>query len=172
MATKPTAAGSFQSIYCGHVGGVTPLQQITTNLDSTGDFKLSEETPRSTWIACTNSFEQSDLRTLNLSISLMSNDDLAVKLARGLALNASNAYGAPTNQKYVILLLDADSTSDQSYLIPVCQSVSRLDLSRGKSIQSETPLTFKWACPDLDTILYYNGTYVALGTILGAQSPF
>lgn len=170
MATQAYAGGAFASIYVGPFGGSSPLTQI--QLVSTGNFELRELMEMS-WVQATGSYEQAGARTMSLSLALMSNDDMAIKLARGVALSASDPFGTPTGAQYVIVLVDGENNSDQNYYIPCCQASSiNLSIVRGKSVQSQTPLQFGWQDPDMDTLLFTNGTLTEIGTLLGAQNPF
>lgn len=170
MSSQNFAGGAFSAIYVGPFGGSTPLTKL--QLESTGNFEIRENMPME-WVQATASYEQAGARTMNLTLTLMSNDDNAIKLARGVALSASDPYGTPTNAQYVIVLVDGASSSDQNYFIPCCQASSiNLSIVRGKSIQSQTPLTFGYQDPDMDTLLFTNGTTTEIGVLLGAQNPF
>ena len=170
MASQDYASGPFSAIYVGSFGGVTPLTQI--NLTSTGDFTLQELCPME-WVQATGKYEQAGARTMALSLALMSNDDTAIKLARGIALSASDPFGTPTGAQYVIVLVDGVSGGDQNYYIPCCQASSiNLNIVRGKTVQSQTPLAFSYQAPDLNTLLFTNGTLTEIGVLLGAQNPF
>lgn len=167
MASYDYPSGPFQSLFVGHFGATgSPLTRI--QLTSTGNFEI-RESMEMTWVQATGSYEQAGARTITLSLALMSNDPVAINLARGLALNAV-PYGTLTNQKYVIFLYDGDT--DQNYVIPCCQaSPLNLQIVRGKSIQSQTPLQFSYTDPDLDTELWVSGDLDEIEAYLGAMYP-
>lgn len=170
MASQDYASGPFSAIFAGAFGAGVPLTQI--DLTSTGNFELVENCPME-WVQATGSYEQSGARTMSLSLALMSNDETAIKLARGLALSASDPFGTPTGAQYVIVLVDGTPGGDQNYYIPCCQASSiNLSIVRGKSVQSQTPLQFGYTDPDMDTLLFTNGTLTEIGVLLGAQDPF
>lgn len=170
MASQNYASGPFSAIYVGAFGASVPLTQI--DLTSTGDFTLQENCPME-WVQATGSYEQAGARTMTLTLTLMSNDDTAIKLARGLALSASDPFGTPTGAQYVMVLVDGVSGGDQNYYIPCCQASSiNLSIVRGKSIQSQTPLSFGYQAPNMDTLLFSNGTLVEIGILLGSANPF
>lgn len=170
MATKSFSAGPFVALYVGHYGASVPLTLI--NIEQTGDYSIKEDTPREEFIFCTGSYEQSGARTINAALSFMSNDDTAIKLARGLALNASTTYGTSTNQQYVILLVDETSGGNHNILIPRCESANTYAFSRGKSISTDVPVQFRYVAPNLNDTLYVEDTLAAIGSILGPANPF
>lgn len=170
MASQDYASGPFSAIYVGAFGASVPLTQI--DLTSTGEFTLVEACPME-WVQATGAYEQAGARTMSLTLTLMSNDDTAIKLARGVALSASDPFSTPSGAQYVIVLVDGVSGGDQNYYIPCCQPASiNLSIVRGKSIQSQTPLQFGYTDPDMDTVLFTNGTLTEIGVLLGAQNPF
>lgn len=173
MASKNIVAGVFDQLYIGNYGASgTPLTNIGVQLDTTGAYRLRETTPRGEFVYATGSYEQDGDRTVTITIAFMSDDPIAVKLARGLPLSATYQDQESTNQQYVLLLVDSIHDED-SILIPRCESLCDLSYERSKNNQTEVGLTFRYQTPEMATQLFYKRGNAALDTILDAtsQSP-
>lgn len=169
MASPTYVAGPFQSLYIGIKNQVTPLQLIT--LETTGAYEFAETIPRE-YIPATGQYEQAGAKVLTLNLSFMSIEDLAIKLARGLALNASTVYGTPTQEQYVLLLVDGEDLNTNLY-IPCVESIGPFNYQRSKSEQSSISLNYSYQAPDLNTMLWAMGDFTELQTLMPvAQWPF
>lgn len=169
MASPTYVAGPFNSLYVGIKNQVTPLQLIT--LETTGAYVFQEIIPRE-YVPATGQYEQSGAKVCTLNLNFMSIEDLAIKLARGLALDASTVYGTPTQQQYVLLLVDGEDLETNLYL-PCMESIGPFGYQRSKTEQSSISLNFSYQAPDLDDMLWAMGDFTELATLVPpAQWPF
>ena len=138
MANPTYVAGPFKALYVGIKNQVTPLQLI--NLETTGAYQLTETIPRE-YVPATGQYEQSGAKSLALNLQFMSIEDMAIKLARGLALDAATVYGTPTQQQYVLLLIDDEDLTTNLY-IPCIESIGPFSYTRSKTDQSSIAVSF------------------------------
>ena len=169
MASPTYVACPFSSLYIGLKNQVTPLQLVT--LETTGAFQFTETVARE-YIPATGQYEQSGAKAISLNLQFMSIEDLAIKLARGLTLNASNVYGTPTQEQYVLLLIDGEDFTTNLY-IPCAESIGPFTYQRSKTEQSSIALNYAYQAPDLNTMLWAMGDFAELQTLVPvAQWPF
>lgn len=130
------------------------------NLTSTDPYSFQEQLPRE-WVQATGQYEQSGARTITLSLAFLSMDELAIKVARGLALDASTVYGTPTQTQYSVLLIDDGDLSTNLY-IPCCESIGPFQFARDKKEQTQINLTLSYQAPNLDEFMWAMGTLAEL----------
>lgn len=168
MASPFFISGPFSGLFIGAASGASPLQAIT--IETTGAFSFREEIPKE-WTQCTGSYEQSGAKVVTLNLSFLSIDELAIKISRGLALNASTVYGTPTGQKYAVLLTDGEDFTTNLWL-PCVESIGPFGFNRDKNNQSQIDINLSYQAPDLDTLLWAMGDFTDLQPLMGAQYPF
>lgn len=167
MSSPVYVSGPFLALFVGNAGQSSPLTRI--DLTTTGAFEFYQTVPREEFIHCTNSYEQSGNKEINLSLSFLSDDLNARKLANGLPLSSSTGYGTSVNQQYAIFLV-APGTTGNLY-IPICESLNQYRIARSKSDPTNVSVQFRFQSPDLNTDLYYEDTLAALQTEMGPQYP-
>lgn len=158
MASNFFISGPYQSLYIGLASGASPMQLVT--LDTTGPYQFSETIPRS-WVQATGQYEQEGARVITLNLAFLSLDDLAIKVSRGLALDASTVYGTPTQTQYSVLLVDGEDLSTNLY-IPCCESLGPFQFNRDKTQQTQVALNLSYTSPDLNSFMWAMGTLAEL----------
>ncbi len=158
MASNFYISGPYQSLFVGLASGASPMQLVT--LETTGPYQFAENLPK-TWVQATGRYEQSGARVINLNLAFLSLDDLAIKIARGLAPDAATVYGTPTQTQYSILLVDGEDLSSNLY-IPCCESIGDFQFARDKTQQTSVALSLSYTAPDLNAFMWAMGTLVEL----------
>lgn len=154
MASPTYISGPYQSLYIGLASGASPMQYVS--LETTGPYQFSETVPRS-WIQATGQYEQEGARVINLNLSFLSLDELAIKVSRGLAPDASTVYGTTTQTQYSVLLVDGADLSTNLY-IPCCESIGPFQFNRDKTQQTQVSLQLSYTDPDLNSFMWAMGT--------------
>lgn len=169
MSSYILAAGTFDLILVGNASGtLSPLNVAP----GTGGYQISEDTPRSTFIYASGSYEQDGNSNIILEMKFISEDDTFVKLARGFPLSAAHGdvYPSP-NQQYSFVLYNSFSQED-SIWIPKCESECKWNLDRQKQKQNETVLRFRYQQGYDNSIqLFYKRSNAVLAALVGANWP-
>lgn len=160
MASNNIISGPYSSIFAAPASGTF----LHINIETTGPFIFSEKYEKE-YVSATGKYEQSGAKVINLSLSFLSIEDEAIKLARGLALNASTVYGTPTQEQYSLLLIDSEDSTNNLY-IPCCESIGDFSFNRDKREQSQIDLQFSYQAPNLDTLMWATGTFAELSTLV------
>ncbi len=169
MASETFLSGPWSALFIAAASSVTPMTLVP--LETTGPYIFTEEIPKS-YIPATGKYEQAGAKTINLSLSFLSLDDTAIKIARGLALDASTVYGTPTGQQYMLLLVDGEDFSSNLY-IPCCESTGPFSFNRDKNNQTQVSLQMQYQAPDLNTLLWAVGDFATLEPLIGSSAwPF
>jgi hypothetical protein len=160
MASPFFIAGPYNALWVAPASG--SFQRIS--LETTGPYEFKEQIPKE-YVACTGKYEQAGAKQISLTLAFLSIDDLAIKLARGLALNAPTVYGTPTQQQYSILLIDTEDSTNNLY-IPCCESIGDFSFQRDKKQQSQVNLALAYQSPNLNDFMWATGTFAELAPLV------
>lgn len=168
MPVSNITVAPISAIYVGDASGMDPLTQISVNT-TTGQsmtYRIGEE-----FLDAVGNSVQNGRAELTIDVTFFGNDETVIKLANGLALDATNAYDPSTFAKYTILLVHPDETKKSSILIPECYTLKRIGLNFNKDKVSVVPITFFTTNRNRFIQLFYLDTPGALATILDGRSP-
>lgn len=163
--------GPFAACYVGLASGLdsAPLIQLTGL--TTGAHKVTLDTPEVFNYSAQNSLQAGPV-SLNASITFLSDDPQAWRLAAGNFLNAAGQDTPASFVKLMVCLIHPDDTAESSFLFPTCYARKTLPSEWSKSAPTVLPVTFVWQDTSRYNGLYYKRTPTQLQTLMGSRSPF
>lgn len=168
MPTFNFNIGPFSSIYVGLSNSsdvLTPITAITT-----GPITFVENTPEA-FLPGIQTTIQSGQHEVSVNATFYNDDDLVLRLARGLDLLSGNIDDPPEFNTYSLLLLHPDENIKSSYYLPQVRVVHNISLNYEKTRCTEMSLTFTWQDRNRYNRIYYQDTYDNLAAIMGFRSP-
>lgn len=168
-ALKPIIA-PFSSCFIGNYGDSAVLTRISSF--RTQGATIREEMPTSNALRCLDyNVIQSDNWTIRVTLSfLKDNDDMVVRLCRGLTISQDINSPIATNQ-YQLLLIAPDETTKDSYYFPRVRTEKVREVSYSKTAPSVIQLTFIGEERNVNNPIVYVNTPAALATVMGSVSP-
>lgn len=158
---------SFAGIYLGNYGVASPLTQIFDM--RTNGAQLNEKFPTD-FVSVLGNRIQSENHSFDVTLTFYSDADVVSDVSRGRPINDSNAYGAPGNQLYSLLLVDPFATD--SFFFPKISTVKSRTTEYRKDKPIATEVQFRAENRDPNVVLAYQSSVANLIGIMGAQSPF
>lgn len=161
--------GPFASVY---VGLCSPATDVLTQLTgvTTGAHRVVVNIPEAFNYDAQNSL-QSGPAQLTASLTFLSDDPQAWRLAYGNFLNAAFQDTASQFVRLTLLLVHPDETAESSFLFPLCYAQKSITTDWSKTGPTTIPLTFTWQDTNRFDTLYYKRTAAQLASILGARTP-
>lgn len=170
MPSNNLHVGPFAAAYVGLATDsaiLTPLSGLTTDA-----CKISIAQAETFNYSLGNSLQSGPIN-LNISLTFLSDDPQAVRLAAGNFVSTANEDDPATYPTLTLLLVHPDETGESSFLIPVCYVEKNLSLGFDKKNPTVTPLVFHWQQVNrYNPQIFYKRTAAELGTLLGPRSPF
>jgi hypothetical protein len=160
--------GPYSQIYVGDYGGsdiLLPIDSIATGAQIFVD-ELPEE-----FVPSIENSAQSGLHRVSIKGSYYGDNNLLIKLARGLSVDATPIDSGSTFAQYTLLLMHPEETSDKNLLIHRCYTTKRMELNYQKDQATQLNLEFVAINRNRFVELYNFGTADDLAVILGARSP-
>lgn len=108
---------------------------------------------------------------ITLRVSFYGDDEILIKIARGLALTATNKDDPSTFAQYVLLLIHPNDEEQSSLLLPKCYTIKRMELNYQKDAATKLDIEFVALNRNRFTRLYYMDTADNLAAVLGSRSP-
>lgn len=159
--------GALQAVYVGDFGLSTVLTKVTAL--RTAGIKI-EELLESEYSALIDGNEQVGDYIVRATVSFYE-DDMAVRLARGLSVSASPTATIGT-QKYTLLFVHPLSTTKNSYVFWEAYSIPSLSIDYTKNGASIIQVSFEGRNRNSGKQLITKDTASALASALGVRTPF
>lgn len=167
MALISIPIGVQTAFFIGNFGATGTLERIYT--PRTGGIQIREEVPR-VYLPFLNSTVQSNLHSVNLATSFLTDTGTVYKVAKGISLSGS-VNDAPSNQKYVLFIANAGDNL-KSYVLPEVYVESALEVPYNKRGPTAIQIKFTGANRDPEYDLLVQGTLDEMSTYLGSRSPY
>lgn len=160
--------GPMSSLYVGMYGETDILTRVTAV--TTGPTTVTESLPE-TFVPGLQTTIQSGLHEVSFNMTFYGDDELILRLSRGLDLVSGNADDPPEFNTYQVLLLHPIEDEPSSFFFPRMRIVHTTALNYDKTRATEIGLQFIWQDRNRYTRIYYQDTYDNLAAIMGAVSP-
>lgn len=161
-------AGVFNGIFVGtYLGGDTLIPIPAVNF---GPITINE-TLGETFYPGLQRTLQIGLHEVTINMSFYGDDDIVLKLARGLPLVGGGKDDDPQFSEYVLLLTHPDDTEESSFLFPRVRVAHNMTLNYEKTAVTGTQLTFLAQNRDRSVDLFKMDTVDNLAAELGVRSP-
>lgn len=169
MASIPVILFPFAAVYVGDASASsTPLQLVTAT--RTKGAKIAELLP-STFENALGNAVQSGNHLMRVTLIFLGDDDMAIRLSRGLSVGASDINGPMSQTLYSLFLQSPQPGIKSSYYFPNMRTERVVELTYSKTEATALQVTFIGENRDVTVNLHYKKKDADLISIMGAKSP-
>lgn len=168
MPTIPTLIAPFEAIYIGNFGSVSVLTRV--NALRTKGARLAESLPTE-YTPVNDAAETIGNHQVTLTLSFLYDDDLAIRISRGLSITDST-NAVPGSQQYSLLLVHPQYDGKHSFWMPQIRSQQLMALNYDKGSATEMEIQFIAEFRDQTKTLILKDTLTSLLATIGARAPF